>query len=75
MDEDHCREGGDIMTWQDVLDVKPGKYFGHITVFAKAARLLGYKFIAWEGRVYFLLDEVDIMDTGVAVDQLQTQIA
>lgn len=61
------------MTWQDVLEVKPGKIYGHIMVFAKVASLLGYKFIAWCGKVYFLVDERDVLDTGISVEELNQQ--
>jgi hypothetical protein len=63
------------MTWKDVLDVKPGKRYADIRIFARAAELLGYKFIAWKGRVYFLIDSSEVMDTGVTVDELDVQVA
>jgi hypothetical protein len=58
------------MTWQDVLDVKPGMNYGHISVFARAARLLGYRFIAWQQKVYFIVDDAEIIDTGVDINEL-----
>lgn len=58
------------MTWRDVLDVKPGTNYGHITVFARAAQLLGYRFIAWEGQVYFIVDGNDLVDTGISSQEL-----
>ncbi|MEO5931486.1 MAG: hypothetical protein ABIR47_16250 [Candidatus Kapaibacterium sp.] len=61
------------MTWKDVLDVKPGTRFVHITMFAKAASLLGYRFIAWAGRVYFLIDDYDLIDTGISVTELNQE--
>ncbi len=68
-------EQGEAMTWRDVLDVKPGTNYGHILVFARAARLLGYRFIAWNGEVYFIVDESELIDTGVSSDDLSVAAA
>ena len=57
------------MTWRDVFDCK--KPYSHRDEAARKARECGYKFVAWNGDILFILnDRGDTAETGIKVSAL-----
>jgi len=53
------------MTWRDVFDGEK-RMWGHRDLAARKAANCGYKFLAWAGWVWWILDdEGNVADTGI----------
>lgn len=61
------------MTWRDVLDGSKARQLT-LPQAAKLARELRYKFIAWNGGIYFV-DIEEIGETGLTVEDLVNEKA
>jgi hypothetical protein len=57
------------MTWRDVFDCKA--VYHNLEHAARTASMCGYKFLAWNGDILFVLDWTGkTASTGIAVSQL-----
>lgn len=55
-------------TWRNVFDSKAGL---NLAGAARAARESGYRFVALEGRVYFVSCRGAVEDTGLTVEEIE----
>ena len=60
-------------TWRDVVDsskLTDRDWVGHLDNMVKPCMGVGYKLVAWNGRVYELVNESCFYDTGWLEDDL-----
>jgi hypothetical protein len=54
------------ITWRDVFDAKMP--YKHIDQLARAATAAGYRYFAWQGGVYWVIDTEDVRRTEHVAD-------
>lgn len=65
---DHYLDWRKQFTWRNVFDSKAGL---NLAGAARAARESGYRFVAFEGRVYFVSCRVAVEDTGLTTEEIE----
>ena len=65
------------MSWRQVLNAQVGSRIARdgILSLARTARDLGYKFLAWNGTIYFVSSDANTHDTGLTVADIDNKEA
>lgn len=65
------------ITWRQVLDSDAvfARPWGHISKFLPIVQEVGYRYFAWNGKIYMLIsmNPLDYKDTGLTVEDLECQ--